>query len=100
MKAWVYAHACACAKRHYYLYSVIFDGEVILSRVTDPEHDLARELCTRGVGGVIEVLDAVTDRPRSRVCVESARLWCAVDGDAGLKLVKYRAPDVAVRLAG
>jgi hypothetical protein len=34
-----------------YLYNVTLDGELVLDRSRDPEHDLARILLARGISG-------------------------------------------------
>jgi hypothetical protein len=38
-----------------YLYNVTLDGDLILERSRDPEHDLARVLLARGLKGIVTV---------------------------------------------
>ena len=44
-----------------YVYSVIYDGELIVSRSRDPECDAARALLAKGLTGKLTLLDG-TDR--------------------------------------
>jgi hypothetical protein len=43
-----------------YLYNVTLDGDLVLERSRDPEHDLARILLARGLKGVVTVFDGNT----------------------------------------
>src|SRR5262245_37730764 len=49
-----------------YVYSVISNGEVIVSRSADPEFDAARVLLARGITGKLRLLD-MTGKPRNIV---------------------------------
>src|SRR5262245_13629613 len=51
----------ALGRRNVYLYSVLFDGEQIVTDSADPECDLARALVARGFKrGWITIIDSVT----------------------------------------
>ena len=50
-----------------YLYDVLLDGEVIVSRASDPEHDAARALLAKGFIGSFETIDGKTGKPRMRI---------------------------------
>ena len=46
-----------------YLYSVIFEGNLIVDRSRDPECDAARALVAMGRTGKLTMLDGKTGRP-------------------------------------
>jgi hypothetical protein len=69
-------------RRHVYLYNVTVAGEPIVTHSHDPECDLARALLARGVTGVVDVIDGVTGKPRSRVNIEKAARLRVEDGTA------------------
>jgi hypothetical protein len=60
------------AKKGGELYSVIFDGKLIVERRRDPECDAARALLAVGITGKLTMLDGKTGRPRSIIDIELA----------------------------
>jgi hypothetical protein len=74
-----------------YRYDVIFEGEVIVCRSRDPEHDAARILEARGFRGRFRTIDARTGRLRMvHDIVKAARLRTIERDDGGLIVVPYR----------
>lgn len=55
-----------------YLYSVIYDGKLLIERSRDPEHDAARALHAMGLTGKLTLLDGKSGVPRSVVDIERA----------------------------
>ena len=55
-----------------YLYSVIFDGELLVDRSRDPECDAARALLAKGITGKLTMLDGKTGRRRTIINIEKA----------------------------
>jgi hypothetical protein len=55
-----------------YLYSVISDGELLVSRSRDPEFDAARALLAKGITGKLTLLDGRTGKPRTIIDIEKA----------------------------
>src|SRR6185503_18854873 len=55
-----------------YVYSVIFDGKLIVDRSRDPECDAARALSAMGYTGKLTMLDGKTGKPRTIIDVEKA----------------------------
>jgi hypothetical protein len=64
-----------------YRYDVILGDEVIVRRSRDPEHDTARALLARGVGGRFRTIDFATGRPRMVVDVEKAARLTIIERD-------------------
>ena len=62
-----------------YRYSVIFQGECIVSRSRDPEPDAARALLAKGITGRITLLNGKTGKPRSIINIEKAAKLCTVE---------------------
>jgi hypothetical protein len=56
----------------YYLYDVIFDGEVIVAGSRAPECDAARVFVARGIAGSLVILDAETGKHRMTVNIAKA----------------------------
>ena len=54
------------------LYSVEFDGEIIVVASRDPELDAARALLAKGITGKLTFVDATTGKPRSILDIEKA----------------------------
>ena len=91
-----------------YLYSVIYDGRLLVERSRDPECDAARALVARGVTGKLTLLDGKTGKPRTIIDIEKAAKltvredrrkgplfvgWAAYPGKgAGRSAVRRRAP--------
>jgi hypothetical protein len=86
-------------RRHVYVYDVqLLDGELIVTGSTDPETDLARALLARGIVGVLELLDAVTGKPRTIIHIENAaKIRTAEDRNRGPRFVKWREGGVCGR---
>ena len=83
------------AKRGGTRYSVELDGEVVVSRSRDPEHDLARALLARGITGKVEVCRP-DGSPGMIVDVERMAPWSVVEEDRdGLRLRRWRPPTPA-----
>ena len=61
-------------------YSVIFEGDVLVSRSRDPECDAARILLCRGYTGTLQMLDGKTGRPRTIIDIERAARLCVKEG--------------------
>ena len=59
-------------------YSVIFEGDVLVSRSRDP--DAARILLCRGYTGTLQMLDGKTGRPRTIIDIERAARLCVKEG--------------------
>ena len=55
-----------------YLYSVIFEGNLIVDRSRDPECDAARALVAMGLTGKLTILDGKTGGPRAIIDIETA----------------------------
>jgi hypothetical protein len=55
-----------------YNYSVICNGELLVSRSVDAACDAARALKDRGIAGKLVMLDGKTGRPRYTVNIEKA----------------------------
>ena len=71
------------SKKHWYAYDVLLDGELIIEGSRDPETDLARALLARGHTGFVDVIDARTGKPRSRVNIEKAACLETIEGPHG-----------------
>ncbi len=73
-----------------YLYDVLVDGEVIVSRSHDPEHDTCRALLAQGVKGKL-TLTNLAGTPRSSIDIETGAEWTVIEDEKrGLLLVRYR----------
>jgi hypothetical protein len=78
------------SKRHWYHYDVLLDGEIIVTNARDPETDLARALLARGIGGIVEIIDDRSGKPRSKVNVElAAQLRVSEEDRDGLRVRRY-----------
>jgi hypothetical protein len=53
-----------------YAWSVLYDGELLVSRSTTPEFDAARALLAKGITGKLTLLDGKTGRPRLTLDIE------------------------------
>jgi hypothetical protein len=73
-----------------YLYSVIFEGKLLVERSKDPEHDAARALVGGGITGELTMLDGKTGKPRTIIDVAEAAKWRVEDGKTSLRRQKYR----------
>jgi hypothetical protein len=61
-------------------YSVLFHGELIVDRSTEPELDAARALVARGITGKLTMLDGKTGRPRTIINIEQAAKLTVKEG--------------------
>ena len=66
-----------------YRYYLILAGETIVSRSRDPEHDAARVLHGRGLGGKFRTIDFNTGRPRMILDIGKAARLRVVERDDG-----------------
>ncbi|MCB1502473.1 MAG: hypothetical protein KDK07_22290 [Bauldia sp.] len=74
-----------------YRYDILLDGEVILARSRDPEHDTARILQSRGLRGQFRIIDFTTGRLRMTLDIEKVAKLCVVERDrGGLRTERYR----------
>lgn len=74
-----------------YRYDVLLDGEIIVCRSRDPEHDAARVLHGRGLRGRFRTMDFRTGMPRMILDIEkAAKLRTIERNDSGLIMVPYR----------
>ena len=60
------------SSRHWYVYDIEFDGDLVLTDSRDPTHDLARVLLPRGITGKVTIVDANTGMSRIIVDIEKA----------------------------
>ena len=63
-----------------YRYSVIFDGKLLVERSSDPECDAARALLTKGITGMLTMLDGKTGRLRTIIDIGQAARLCVKEG--------------------
>ena len=73
------------SERNWHAYDVLFDGDLIVTDSRDPEHDLARVLLTRGITGVVALIDGKSGKPRTHINIEKVAPWCV-----GSNLERYR----------
>lgn len=71
-------------------YQVEFDGDLIVEDSRDPETDLARALLSRGMTGMVKVLDANTKKHRTTINIEKAAKLRTVEGPHGPRFVAYQ----------
>src|SRR6476619_5279703 len=67
-------------KRKGEVYSVMFRGQLLVERSSDPECDAARALLAKGITGKLTMLDGKTGRPRTVIDIERAALLCVKEG--------------------
>ena len=75
--------------KHYYTYSVEYQGEVIVSGSNNPEHDACRALLARGVTGALLLLDCATGKERSSIDIERGAIWLVSEGQRGFQLKRW-----------
>ena len=63
-----------------YVYSVLFEGELLVERSRDPECDAARALVAKGITGKLTLLDGKTGKPRTIINIEKAAGLCVKEG--------------------
>ena len=73
-----------------YVYSVIYEGQLLVERSRDPECDAARALVAKGITGELTPLDGKTGRPRTIINIERAAKLTAEEGPCTPLLRKYR----------
>jgi hypothetical protein len=72
-----------------YVYSVIFDGKLLVEGRSDPECDAARALLAMGYTGKLTLLDGKTAKPRTVIDIEkAARLRVSEESRNGLRFRK------------
>ena len=77
-----------------YVYSVIYDGELLVDRSRDPECDAARALLAEGFTGKLTMLDGKSGRPRTIIDIQAAaRLIVTEESRDGLRLRLVRSTD-------
>ena len=70
-----------------YVYSVIYDGKLLVERSRDPECDAARALLDMGITGTLTLCDGKTGKPRIVIDIEkAAKLTVREDG---LRFVRW-----------
>src|SRR5262245_57612987 len=73
-----------------YVYSVIHDGQLLVSRSREPVCDAARALLAKGITGKLTLLDGKTGKPRIIIDIEKAA-QLTVEETGGLpRFRKYR----------
>ena len=73
-----------------YLYSVIYDGKLLIERSRDPECDAARALMAQGITGKLTLLDGKTGKPRTIINIEkAAKLRVSEESKNGLRIRKH-----------
>ena len=70
-----------------YLYSVIYDGELLVDRSRDPECDAARALLAKGITGKLTLCDGKTGVPRIVIDIEKAAKLTV--REEGLRFVRW-----------
>ena len=74
-----------------YRYDVLLDGNVIVRRSRDPEHEAARALHDRGLRGQFRTIDFHTGEPRMILDIaRAAKLSIVERNDTGLIVVAHR----------
>src|SRR5665213_2566325 len=74
-----------------YRYDVLLDGDVIVCRSRDPEHDAARALHAIGLRGQFRTIDFHTGAPRMILDIaRAAKLSIVERNDTGLIVVPHR----------
>ena len=63
-----------------YVYSVIYDGKLLVDRSRDPECDAARALRAKGITGKLTMLDGKTGIPRTIIDIEKAARLTTKEG--------------------
>jgi hypothetical protein len=72
-----------------YVYSVIYDGKILVERSRDPECDAARALLAKGITGTLTMLDGKTGKPRTIINIEKAAgLITTEENRSGLRFRK------------
>jgi hypothetical protein len=75
-----------------YLYSVIFEGNLIVDRSRDPECDAARALVAMGRTGKLTLLDGKTGLPRTIINIEKVAKLRTAEPNRGVVHLQKWAP--------
>jgi hypothetical protein len=73
-----------------YVYSVIYDGKLLVERSRDPECDAARALLARGTTGKLSLCDGKTGRLRTVLDIERAAKLTVEEAAGAPRFRKYR----------
>ena len=73
-----------------YVYSVIYDGKLLVERSRDPECDAARALVAHGITGKLTMCDGKTGKPRTIIDIERAAKLTAEETGGAARFRKYR----------
>ncbi len=77
-----------------YVYSVIYDGKLLVERSRDPECHAARALLAKGITGKLVMWDGKTGVPRTIINIEKAAgLQVTEERRDGLRFRRYVNPD-------
>ena len=69
-----------------YVFSVVYNGKLLVERSRDPECDAARVLVAKGITGKLTMLDGKTGIPRTIINIEkAAKLRVAEESKNGLR---------------
>ena len=69
--------------RNGYIYSVVYNGQLLVEHSRDPECDAARALLARGIMGRLVMCDGKTGKPRTIIDIEmAAKLRTVETGNA------------------
>ena len=73
-----------------YVYSVIYDGKLLVERSCDPECDAARALVLQGIAGKLSLCDGKTGKPRTIIDIERAAKLTVEEAAGAPRFRKYR----------
>jgi hypothetical protein len=73
-----------------YVYSVVFDGKLLVDRSHDPECDAARALVAMGITGKLTLCDGKTGIHRTIIDIEKAARLTVEETGAYPRFRKYR----------
>src|SRR5262245_60970354 len=72
-----------------YVYSIIYDGHLLIERSRDPECDAARALLAKGLTGKLTLCDGETGMPRTIIDIQKAAgLMTSEENRSGLRFRK------------
>ena len=73
-----------------YVYSVVYDGKLLVDRSRDPECDAARALRAQGITGELTLLDGKTGKPRTIIDIANAARLTVEETGGMPRFRKYR----------
>ena len=76
--------------RNGYIYSVVYNGQLLVEHSRDPECDAARALLARGIVGRLVMCDGETGTPRTIINIEKAARLAAEEGPCAPRFRKWR----------